>query len=83
MSIKEDGKSLEILRHSMPYGTTSEHGLYFVAYGATPDNFDKILSRMLVADAEGHYDHLMNYSRAVTGAAFFAPARDWLESVTG
>jgi len=83
VSIKEDGKSLEILRHSMPYGTTSEHGLYFVAYCATPDNFDKMLSRMLVADKEGHYDHLMNYSRAVTGAAFFAPARDWLGSASG
>lgn len=83
VSIKEDGRSLEILRHSMPYGTTSEHGLYFVAYCATPNNFDKMLSRMLIADDEGHYDHLMDYSRAVTGAAFFAPARDWLESGAG
>ena len=26
-SIKEGGESVEILRHSMPYGTVSEHGL--------------------------------------------------------
>ena len=32
VSIKEDGESLEILRHSMPYGTVSEHGLYFISY---------------------------------------------------
>lgn len=83
VSIKQDGKSLEILRHSMPYGTTSEHGLYFIAYGATPDNFDRMLDRMLTADGSGDYDHLMNYSRAVTGAAFFAPSRDLLEASAG
>lgn len=80
VSIKEDGKSLEMLRHSMPYGTAAEHGLYFIAYAASPDVFDKMLERMLVADPDGAYDHLMNYSRAVTGAAFFAPPRDWLEA---
>ena len=37
VSIKQDGKSLAILRHSMPYGTADEHGLYFVAYAARPD----------------------------------------------
>lgn len=79
VSVKEDGKSLKILRHSMPYGTASEHGLYFVAYAARPDAFPRMLERMIVADDAGHYDHLMDYARAVTGAAFFAPARDWLE----
>lgn len=81
VSLKEDGKSLEILRHSMPYGTSGEHGLYFIAYCATPDNFDKMLESMLVGDGEGHTDHLMTYSHAVTGASFFAPARDWLEAL--
>lgn len=79
VAIKEDGKSIEILRHSMPYGTTSEHGLYFAAYARTPDNFDKMLKRMIVADARGHYDHLMGYTRAVTGASFFAPSREFLD----
>ena len=79
VNIKEDGKSLEILRHSMPYGTADEHGLVFIAYGSSPDPFDKMLAQMIVADEEGHYDHLMNFSRAVTGASFFVPARDWLE----
>jgi putative iron-dependent peroxidase len=30
--IEEHGKELEIVRHSFPYGTTSEHGLFFIAY---------------------------------------------------
>ncbi len=79
-SIKEDGKSLEILRHSMPYGTADEHGLYFIAYCGTPDNFDKMLARMMVPDADGPHDHLMDYTTAVTGASFFAPSRDFLKS---
>ncbi len=83
VSIKEDGQSLEILRHSMPYGTANEHGLYFIAYAARPDAFSRMLEAMIVADEAGHYDHLMDYSRAVTGARFFAPSRDWLEGKGG
>jgi putative iron-dependent peroxidase len=80
VSIEVDGVSLKILRHSMPYGTADEHGLYFVAYAARPDSFSRMLEAMIVADAAGHYDHLMDYSRAVTGATFFAPPIDWLKS---
>jgi putative iron-dependent peroxidase len=80
VSIEVDGESLELLRHSMPYGTADEHGLYFVAYAARPDSFSRMLEAMIVADAAGHYDHLMDYSRAVTGASFFAPPLEWLKS---
>lgn len=80
VSIKEDGKSLELLRHSMPYGTADEHGLYFIAYCGTPDNFDMMLERMIVPDSDGPHDHLMDYTTAVTGASFFAPSLDFLKS---
>ena len=80
VSIKEDGKSLELMRHSMPYGTAAEYGLYFIAYCGTPDNFDKMLERMIVSDADGPHDHLMDYTTAVTGASFFAPSLSFLES---
>lgn len=80
VSIKEDGKSLEIMRHSMPYGTADEHGLYFIAYCGTPDNFDKMLERMVVPDADGPHDHLMDYTTAVTGVSFFAPSLEFLKS---
>lgn len=78
-SIKEDGKSLELMRHSMPYGTADEHGLYFIAYCGTPDTFDKMLDQMMTSDADGHHDHLMDYTTAVTGASFFAPSLDFLK----
>lgn len=83
VSIKQDGASVEILRHSMPYGTTGEAGLYFIAYAASPDNFDSMLAAMVVADEDGHYDHLLDYSHAVTGASFFAPSLDFLAGGAG
>ena len=77
--IEDHGEELAILRHSMPYGNLDEMGLYFVAYGASPDNFTRMLAAMFRPDHIGHYDHLLNYTRPVTGAAFFAPSRYWLE----
>lgn len=74
VSIKEDGEELKILRHSMPYGNSSESGLYFVSYAKTPEHFERMLVRMIEADEHGDFDHLMKYTRAVTGAAFFAPS---------
>lgn len=79
--IEEDGAELEVVRHSLPYGTTAEAGLYFVAYCASPAPFRKMLEAMVLRDAEGHYDHLLDHSQPVTGAAFFAPSQDLLASL--
>ena len=81
VNLKEDGKSLEILRHSMPYGNTLEHGLFFIAYARTARHFAAMLEEMIHADSHGHYDHLMDYTQAVTGNAFFAPSQDFLEAL--
>lgn len=79
--IEEDGAELEVLRHSLPYGTTAEAGLYFVAYCASPGPFRKMLESMVLRDAQGHYDHLLDFSQPVTGAAFFAPSLEMLASL--
>ena len=34
---------------------------------------------MVEGDAAGHYDHLLRYTRALTGAAFFAPSQTFLQ----
>ena len=72
------GKSLEILRHSMPYGNAKESGLFFVAYGKSPKYFNLMLEAMVKSDNDGHYDHLLNFSDAVSGCAFFAPSIEFL-----
>jgi putative iron-dependent peroxidase len=40
-----------------------------------------MLRAMVMDDAEGHPDRLLDYTRPVTGALFFVPSRDWLEGV--
>ncbi len=79
--IEEEGAELEILRHSLPYGTTVEHGLYFVAYCRSPAPFRKMLERMVRRDGDGHADRLLDFTTPVTGAAFFAPATAFLEGL--
>jgi porphyrinogen peroxidase len=61
-----------ILRRSMPWGDVREHGLYFVAYGASLDPFERILRRMVGLD-DGVTDALLTMSRAVTGGYFWCP----------
>jgi putative iron-dependent peroxidase len=72
--IEEDGEELEILRHSLPYGTTSECGLFFLAYTRDLEIPERMLERMLGASGDGVHDRLMDFTRAVSGATFFAPS---------
>jgi putative iron-dependent peroxidase len=70
----EAGEELPIWRRSVPYGTLTEHGLYFLAFSADRARFDRMLARMFGVDGDGQHDHLMDFSRAVTGAFYFAPS---------
>ncbi|SEQ99044.1 putative iron-dependent peroxidase [Amphritea atlantica] len=76
-----EGRSIEILRHSMPYGNLTRRGLMFAAYCRSAEPFTKILESMVLGDGSGHHDHLMNFTTAVTGQAFFAPSSAWLEKL--
>lgn len=59
-------------RRSMPYGTVTEHGLYFVAYGKDFDAFEHVMRRMVGAD-DGIVDGLFKFSRAVSGGYYWCP----------
>lgn len=61
-----------MVRRSMPYGGVGEHGLYFVAYGATLDPFEQVLRRMAGLD-DGVTDALLRFTRAVSGGAYWCP----------
>ncbi len=76
--IEENGEELQILRHSYPYGTVREAGLFFVAYGKTLDNFEKMLAHMYGVSDDGLHDHLMEFSVPVSGATFFVPSMEVL-----
>ncbi len=79
--IEEDGEELQILRHSFPYGTTSEAGLFFIAYTRSLDIVEKMLARMVGGPGDAAHDHLLHYTRAVSGATFFAPSLTTLQSL--
>jgi porphyrinogen peroxidase len=78
---EENGEELEIVRHSFPYGTASESGLFFIAYTKTLDTPEKMLSRMMGTTSDDLHDHLMDYTQAVSGATFFAPSLEVLKSL--
>jgi putative iron-dependent peroxidase len=81
VDIKEEGKGLKIVRHSLPYGTVSgTHGLLFIAYCHTVHNFDAMLESMYGA-TDGKTDQLLRFTKAVTGAYFFAPSQEMLASL--
>src|SRR5215813_3061071 len=75
------GVEKKILRQNRPWGTTREAGTYFIAYARDLSVTEGMLDRMFIADADGLYDHLLDFSHAVTGVNFFAPALDVLESL--
>jgi len=79
--MEENGKELEIVRHSFPYGTVSESGLFFIAYTRDLAIPEKMLSRMYGTAGDGLHDHLMDFTQAVTGATFFAPSLEVLKSL--
>lgn len=72
--IEEDGEELQIVRHSFPYGTVTESGLFFIAYTKDLGIPERMLRRMMGVGGDGRHDHLMDFTRAVTGATFFAPS---------
>jgi len=74
----ENGKTIEILRQSMPYGDVKQQGLFFVSYCHSPLPFEMMLKSMVHGDEHGNVDHLLKYTQAETGAAFFAPSLTFL-----
>jgi len=79
--ILEQGEELQIVRHSFPYGTMMEAGLFFIAYTKDLTIPEKMLRRMFGTAGDGLHDHLMDFTRAVSGATFFAPSLKVLTSL--
>lgn len=68
------GEYPTLLNQSMPYGDMGMQGLYFVSCSAHPNAFKHYLHSRIYGDENGHYDKLLDYSNAETGAVFFAPS---------
>lgn len=83
-SIEENGEQLQIVRDNMPFGDIGkgEFGTYFIGYARSPSRIETMLENMFVGNPPGNYDHLLDFSRAVTGGLFFVPTATFLDAVT-
>jgi putative iron-dependent peroxidase len=81
--IEEDGEELQIVRHGLPYGNSREAGLFFLAYTRSTHIIDKMLARMFGTTDDGLSDRLLHFTTPVSGAYFFAPAQELLETLSG
>lgn len=82
VNLKEDGKSLKIVRRSLPFGTASgEHGLLFCAYCHCLHNIEAQLLSMF-GETDGKTDLLLTHlSKAISGAYYFAPSIERLKAL--
>ena len=74
--ISRGGEAVEIYRKSFPYGTVGEHGLYFLAFACRIERFAFLLDSMFGLTGDGVHDRLLQFTRPVTGAYWFAPAAE-------
>ena len=81
----EDGNEQAILRANLPFGNPSrnEYGTFFIGYARSLEIIEQMLTNMFIGLPEGNYDRLLDYSRAMTGTAFFVPSASFLEEALG
>lgn len=61
-----------VLRRSMPFASPEDHGLVFVAFGASTAAYEAQLRRMVGAE-DGIVDGLFRFTEPVTGAHYWCP----------
>ncbi|ETS85694.1 hypothetical protein PFICI_03719 [Pestalotiopsis fici W106-1] len=81
--VDADGNEHDIFRDNMPFGSpaSGEYGTYFIGYSRNLWVIEKMLERMFVGEPPGLHDRILDFSRAVTGTVFFAPANSLLQSL--
>jgi porphyrinogen peroxidase len=81
--VDAEGVEHKILRDNMPFGRPGqgEFGTYFIGYARDLAVIEQMLHHMFVGDPVGEYDHILDFSTAVTGTTFFVPSHDRLEDL--
>lgn len=72
----DQGEEREVYRRSTPYGDVEERGLYFLAFSAERDRFDEMFAQIYGTDGRPERDRLLDFTKAVSGAYYFAPSVD-------
>lgn len=71
-----DGVAMKVYRRSAPYGTVAEKGLFYFVFGCDLQRFTTQLESMYGLTADKKIDQIINYSTAVSGSYWFAPAQE-------
>jgi porphyrinogen peroxidase len=76
-----DGEERQIVRANMAFGEIGrgEFGTYFIGYAASVSVTELMLTNMFIGQPPGNTDRILDFSTAVTGGLFFAPAADFLD----
>jgi deferrochelatase/peroxidase EfeB len=75
-------KPFQIVRQSQPYGTfRGPAGLFFIAYAASPKNFNYMLDRMTGQACDRECDNIMRLSENVTGQMWYFPPPEQLRKM--
>lgn len=74
----EQEQPLNMLRQNMPWGDMREQGLLAMYFSGHSRDILQWLKQRYIADENGDYDPLLDYTEAVSNAAFFAPSVDFL-----
>ncbi|RUO62517.1 Dyp-type peroxidase [Pseudidiomarina insulisalsae] len=69
---------IQMLRQNMPWGDMREQGLLAMYFSAQPRDVVHWLKRRYYADEQGDYDPLLDYTEAVSNAAYFVPSVEFL-----
>ncbi|GKT12680.1 MAG: porphyrinogen peroxidase [Thiomicrorhabdus sp.] len=76
-----DGVPMKIYRRSAPFGSMTEKGLLFLAFGCDLLRFSSQLETMYGLGDTQKIDQLINFSKAVTGSYWFAPSQEDLAEI--
>lgn len=75
---------IDVVRHNMPYGDASgDQGVFFILYAQQLSTIDTQLKRMFGQVEDGITDHLLDFTRSVGGAYYFAPSQTLLNEIMG
>src|SRR5579871_1480262 len=79
--VDADGREHQILRYNMPFGRVGagEYGTYFIGYTASPGVIEQMLTNMFVGNPPGNHDRILDFSTALSGSLFFAPAGGFVD----
>jgi putative iron-dependent peroxidase len=80
--LDDAGDERQIYRRSVPCGNVGERGLYFLGFSCERDRFDGMLARMFGTSGDDIHDHLLDFTRAVTGSYYFAPSLEDLDAIS-